>query len=52
MDAAARSLLRLASNMGDEGLRRRAGLAVITAVGYGYTRPDGVRVVPATALGP
>ena len=52
VDAAARSLLRLASNMGDEGLQRRAGLVVITAVGYGYTRPDGVRVVPATALGP
>ena len=25
---------------------------VITAAGYGYERPDGVTVVPITALGP
>ena len=51
VDAAARSWLGLASNMGDDGMQRRAGLVVITAVGYGYTRPDGVKVAPATALG-
>lgn len=27
-------------------------LIVITATGYGYTRPDGVRVVPLSLLGP
>ena len=25
---------------------------VVTGSGYGYTRPDGVAVVPVTALGP
>jgi len=29
-----------------------AALVLITAVGYGYTRPDGVRVAPLSALGP
>ena len=52
IDAAARSLLRLASKLRDDRLDRRAVLVVLTAVGYGYTRPDGVKVVPITALGP
>ena len=52
VDAAARSLLRLASKLRDDRLAPRSALVVITAVGYGYTRPDGVRVVPVTALGP
>ena len=51
-EAAARSLLRLASRLDDERLRERASLVVVTAVGYGYRRPDGVDVVPITALGP
>jgi uncharacterized protein len=29
-----------------------ATLAVVTATGYGYTRPDGVVVIPAATLGP
>ena len=52
IDAAARSLLRLASKLQDDRLDQRATLVVLTAVGYGYTRPDGVKVAPITALGP
>ena len=52
IEVAARSLLRLASKLRDDRLNQRANLAVITAVGYGYTRPDGVKVVPITTLGP
>ena len=29
-----------------------ATLAVVTATRYGYTRPDGVVVIPAATLGP
>lgn len=52
VEAAARSLRRLASNFPDDAPDGRPALVVITATGYGYTRPDGVRVVPVTALGP
>ncbi len=52
VDAAARSLLRLASNLPDDARGGRPALVVITATGYGYTRADSVRVVPITALGP
>ena len=52
IDGAARSLLHLASKLHDDRLRESGALAVITAVGYGYVRPDGVNVVPVTALGP
>ena len=29
-----------------------AGLVVVTALGPAYRRPDGIHVVPITALGP
>ena len=29
-----------------------AVLGVVTGTGYGYTRPDGVVVIPVGALGP
>jgi hypothetical protein len=29
-----------------------AALAIITGTGYGYTRDDGIQVVPIGALGP
>lgn len=48
-EAAAQNLLKL------QGLvvgNPPAALAVITATGYAYTRPDGVRVVPLSLLGP
>ncbi len=49
VDAAAQSLLKL------QGLiagTPPSALFVITATGYAYTRPDGVRVVPLSLLGP
>ncbi|MCE2529421.1 MAG: ATP-binding protein [Acidimicrobiia bacterium] len=52
IDAAARSLLRLSRKVSAERAGQLAALVVITAVGYGYTRPDGVRVAPLSALGP
>jgi hypothetical protein len=52
VETAARSLLRLASNLPDDAAGGRPALVVITATGYGYTRADSVRVVPITALGP
>ena len=52
VDDAARSLLKAcaAIDIGDRG--EPAARVVITATGYGYRRPDGVSVVPITALGP
>ena len=52
IDAGAQSLLRLSRKVSAERADQLAALVVITAVGYGYTRPDGVRVAPVTALGP
>ena len=52
VDAAAQSLRRLAANLPDDGPGGPPALVVITAMGYGYTRDDGVRVVPITVLGP
>ena len=52
IETAARSLQRVAQAVDASRREQLAGLVVMTAVGYGYTRPDGVRVVPITALGP
>ncbi len=52
VDAAANSLLRLRDKVDARRVDQIAGLVVVTATGYGYTRPDGVRVAPVTALGP
>ncbi len=49
IDAAAESLLGFASQVDGPP---PAALIVIQGFGYGYTRPDGVRVVPIGALGP
>lgn len=49
VEEAARKLRRINNNM-PEG--RSPRLAVLTAVGRGYCRDDGVAVVPITALGP
>ena len=52
VEEAARSLLKACAVI-DAGERGEpAGKLVITATGYGYRRPDGVSVVPITALGP
>lgn len=46
------NLLAFASKVDTTEVGEPATLAVITATGYGYTRPDGVVVLPAAALGP
>ena len=52
IDHAARSLHKLRNTVSDRRLGDPANLVVVTAVGYGYRRQDGVQVVPLTALGP
>jgi predicted AAA+ superfamily ATPase len=52
IDIAAANLLRFARKVDTTKIGEPATLAVVTATGYGYTRPDGVVVVPAATLGP
>ena len=52
IEAAARSLLRLRERVDTDRAGEPAGLIVITATGHSYVRPDGVSVIPVTALGP
>ena len=52
IDEAAASLLRFADRVDTARSGRPAALAVITASGYGYQRPDGVGVIPVGAMGP
>ena len=47
-----RNLLKLRDRVDPERTGPPAALAVITGVGHGYTRADGVALVPITALGP
>ena len=52
VDEAARSLLRACADVDTAERGVPANMVVVTAAGYGYRRPDGVTVVPITALGP
>ena len=52
IDSAARSLLRLHERVDTDRTGTAANLIVITATGYPYARPDGVLVIPISALGP
>jgi uncharacterized protein len=52
VDEAARHLLAFAAKVDTDRVGRPAVLGVVTATGYGYTRPDGVVVVPVGAFGP
>ncbi len=53
IDQAAKSLLKLRDRVDVAAAGEPAKLMVVTAVGgYCYDRPDGVAVVPVTALGP
>ena len=52
IDHAAQSLLRLRDRIDQSRTGPLARLAVITATGYAYERPDGIAVVPVTALAP
>jgi hypothetical protein len=49
---AAANLLAFGGKVDTTKVGEPATLAVITATGYGYTRPDGVVVLPAATLGP
>ena len=52
LDAAARSLMRACEQIDLSRVGEPAKKLVITPEGYGYDRPDGVSVLPITALGP
>lgn len=52
IEEAAANLTKLNEKVDTERVGDPMVLAVITATGYGYTRPDGVVVVPIGALGP
>ncbi|MCY3861967.1 MAG: DUF4143 domain-containing protein [bacterium] len=52
IEAAAQSLQRLRGNVAADRAEQLAAMVVITALGFAYTRPDGVQVTPITALGP
>ena len=51
-DQAAGNLLRLAKRVDPERMGEPRALGVIVSSGYGYTREDGVQVIPIGALGP
>ena len=51
-DEAAVNLLRLAKQVDPERMGEPSALGVIVSSGYGYTRDDGVQVIPIGALGP
>ena len=52
IEEAARSLQRLRDKVDTDRAGAPAKLAVITATGYAYDRPDGITVLPITSLGP
>jgi predicted AAA+ superfamily ATPase len=52
IDRAAKSLARFAAKVDTQSAGAPACLAVITASGYAYTRPDGIAVIPLATLGP
>lgn len=39
-------------NVAVDRAEQLVSMVVITALGFAYTRPDGVQVTPITALGP
>ncbi|MHB8296035.1 MAG: hypothetical protein ACYDH5_15740 [Acidimicrobiales bacterium] len=49
---AATSLLRFASRVDTSRSGQPSVLGAIVGGGYGYTRPDGVAVIPIGSLGP
>jgi predicted AAA+ superfamily ATPase len=49
-DAAAQNLLKLADKIDTERAKAPSTLTVVTGNGFAYRRPDGVNVVPLSAL--
>jgi uncharacterized protein len=52
VDAAAEGLQKFAERVDTTKSGPPAVLGVVTGMGLGYTRSDGVRVIPIGALGP
>ena len=52
VDAAAETLLKFRDRLDLDKIGEPAALGVITGSGYAYRRPDGIVVIPVTALGP
>ena len=52
VEEGARNLLKLRDRVDPDRTGPPAALAVIVGVGHGYTRPDGVVLVPIATLGP
>lgn len=52
IDKGAENLHRLANKVDITGSGEPTALGVIVATGYGYTRADGVSVIPVASLGP
>jgi len=52
IEDAAQNLLRLKDRVDTAVAGEPVALVVVTGSGYGYTRPDGVSVIPIGALGP
>lgn len=52
VDGAAAALRRFAAGLDSGRTPQPSALAVITAIGYGYRREDGVYVIPIGSLGP
>ena len=52
INAAASALLKLRDKVDQDHVGAPTNLVVVTATGFGYLRPDGVQVLPITALGP
>ena len=50
LEEAARSLRRLRNKVDTDRIGPPAKLAIITATGYAYDRPDGITVLPITSL--
>ena len=51
VDEGAKTLLKFADRVDTDRCGEPAALGVIVGSGYGYARPDGVRVIPVGALG-
>lgn len=52
IETAAQTLRRARDNVAADRAKQLVGMVVVTALGFAYTRPDGIRVTPITALGP
>ena len=52
IENAATKLLAFASNIDTNKTKKQGSLNIVTGIGYAYTRPDGVNVLPLSVLGP